>query len=1215
VAVAVAAAGCLAASTAAAQITTGTLGGQIVDAQGAVVPGATVVLVSESRDLKTTPVVTSVGGDYVFPNVAADVYTIEVTMSGFKSLKRSGIRVSPGDRVSVPAMTLEVGGTSEVVDVRAEAPVIQAQSGERSFTIATESVTNLPMANRNFATLAQLAPGVDGTARIGGGGATNFMMDGVGTMDTGSNRLIVAVNVESIAEVRVLTSGYQAEFGRSSGLQITAVTKSGTNRFHGSIYDVERNSDWNANSRSNILNGDPKATSKERDWGFSIGGPVGRPGGNNKIFFYYAQEFQPRTAGNNVVRHRFPTVAERQGDFSQSTDNNGNLYRLVRDASTGLPCSNSDTRGCFQDGGIVGRIPANRLYQPGLNVLNMFPLPNVPAGPGSSFNYEIVRPEEKLMSLQPAVRVDVQPRSDFRFSFKYTGWGQKAQTILGTIPGWNDTRMQRPAVHTYAVTGNYTINPTTFAEITWGTSSNEQAGCALTGGGPNFCRGALPVNPASNRFAAGLGDLPQIFPDANVLNPDYYAYDVLNSVNPPIWDGSRIQQPQSFQWGNRVSNAPPNIPFPGFLNVNRTWDLSGSLTKVFGRHTVKAGLYNTHSYKAQQRGNWQGTINFGNDGNNPLDSTFGFANAALGIFSNYSQASAYVEGSYVYRNTEGYVQDNWKVNSRLTIDYGIRLVQQTPQYDELGQASNFLLERWDPAAAPLLYEAGCATTYPCSGNNRQAMHPITRQLLGPNSAIAIGTVIPGSGDPTNGLFLSGQGIAKTTYTYPSIGYAPRFGMAYDLSGQQRVVVRGGVGLFYDRPDGNAIFPQVENPPSYTLVNVRYARLQDMSTGLRTEGAPTLSVYEYESDLPSSTQWNANLQLALPWSSALDLAYVGQHGFNLLQSVNLNATDFGVAFLPEFRDPSLSASATPGATAVHQDSMRPFRGYGNINQQWSRGWRTYHSIQLSYQRRFTNGLSFGFNDTISLSDREATGARLQHNPDGTFSLRADQAEADELLGDNLGSRHIMRGNFVWDLPDLQGRTSALGRLAEVVLNDWQLSGVWSARTGAPYTVGFSYQNGGGSINLTGSPHYGARIRVVGDPGSGCSDDVYRQFNVAAFQGPVAPSVGLESGNQYLRGCFQNALDLSVARNVTLGGGRTIQLRVDVFNAPNAAGITGRSTTINLNSPSDPVTATNLPYDPVTGELVPARSLPRNAGFGMANGYQAPRTLQAQIRFSF
>src|SRR5262245_48400846 len=191
---------------------TGTIAGAVKDAQGGVVPGATVTLSSETRGVRLPPAITSTNGDFVFVNVTADTYTLEITMNGFKTTQRKGVAVSPGDRVAIPTLTLEIGGVSETVDVKGDTPLIQASTGERSFTVATDAVANLPLADRNFATLATLAPGVDGTARIGGGGATNFMMDGASTMDTGSNRQLVAVNVESIAEVKVLASGYQAEY-------------------------------------------------------------------------------------------------------------------------------------------------------------------------------------------------------------------------------------------------------------------------------------------------------------------------------------------------------------------------------------------------------------------------------------------------------------------------------------------------------------------------------------------------------------------------------------------------------------------------------------------------------------------------------------------------------------------------------------------------------------------------------------------------------------------------------------------------------------------------------------------------------------------------------------------------------------------------------------------------------------------------------------------
>src|SRR5436190_7888119 len=257
---------------------TGTVTGTVKDPQGGVIPGATVTLTSESRGTKLPDAVTNEGGNFQFVNVPPDKYTIQATMSGFKPAKQSGVSVSPGDRQEVGIFTIEIGGLTDTVVVKAETPMVQARSGERSFTIPTSSVENLPIANRSFTALASMAPGVTTSnglptgdpIRVGGGGDTNIMMDGVGVMDTGSNRPLLQMNTESIAEVKVLTSGYQAEYGRSSGLQITAVTKSGTNRFRGSLYDVERNSDWYSNSKVNKLHGNPKPTLKEKDARYPI---------------------------------------------------------------------------------------------------------------------------------------------------------------------------------------------------------------------------------------------------------------------------------------------------------------------------------------------------------------------------------------------------------------------------------------------------------------------------------------------------------------------------------------------------------------------------------------------------------------------------------------------------------------------------------------------------------------------------------------------------------------------------------------------------------------------------------------------------------------------------------------------------------------------------------------------------------------------------------
>src|SRR4029078_11410010 len=280
------------------------------------------------------------------------------------------------------------------------------------------------------------------------------------------------MNVDAIGEVKILTSGYQAEYGRSSGLQITAVTKSGTNQFRGSVYEVERNSYWNSNSRTNILNGDPKTVLRQRDWGYSIGGPIGKPGGANKLFFFYTQEFEPRTGGNDVMRVRVPTLLERQGDFSQTTDNTGALYPYIKNPALSGTCSATNQAACYADGDVLGRIPASQLYQTGLNILKMWPTPNLP--PGQPYNLQITRPNESILSTQPAMRFDYQPTSKIRGSFKYSGFSQREQTQQGSIPGWNDTRMVIPHVSLIAATVNYKMSQPLFLEGTAGHRSAYQ---------------------------------------------------------------------------------------------------------------------------------------------------------------------------------------------------------------------------------------------------------------------------------------------------------------------------------------------------------------------------------------------------------------------------------------------------------------------------------------------------------------------------------------------------------------------------------------------------------------------------------------------------------------------------------------------------------------------------------------------------------------------
>jgi Carboxypeptidase regulatory-like domain len=1260
-----------------AQITTGTVTGTVRDAQGGVIPGATVVLISETRGTKSAPAITNESGTYVFPNVTADTYTVEITLEAFKTARRGGIAVSGGDRVGLPPVTLETGTLNETVTVVAQSPLVQTQSGERSYAVTSKQIDNLPFARNNFTTLTAFTPGVvqtgasAGATRLGGAGQNNIMMDGISAMDTGNNGQMLNMNVDAIGEVKILTQGYQAEYGRSSGLQITAVTKSGTNRFRGSAYDIQTNSDWDANSWVNEKNGDPKPKQSTKTLGYTIGGPVGKPGGNNKLFFFYSHEYRPVTAAinnGNPIRIRVPTAAERAGDFSQTRDNTGALFNLIKDPLSTLPCTAASTGGCFQDGGVLGKIPANRLYPIGQAILNRYPLPNVTQTPGLNYNYQVDAPTTDNLTQQPSIRIDYQMSQKLRVTGKYSG--QRARKLItpGALQGFSDVQNPYPFITNYGATVDYQLNNSTFLEGTYGFIRNQLAGGGSIGG---ILTGGILVNDTANRLGS-LPGFPLLYPNAGVVDSRYYAYTVLNDLNPGWFDGTRINLPPAFAWGSRIVPTqtgtagtgdlpgPPNQLFPGFLNINRTQDVALSLTKVWGSHTSKAGFYNNHSFKAQNTGaggvpnlGFQGYVNFGNDTNNALDTGFGFSNAATGVFTQYLQQSSLIEGSMIYNNTEFYLQDNWKVNGRMTLDYGLRFTHQQPQYDQFLQMSNFFPNQWSLGSAPLLYVAGCSNgAIVCSGNARNAVDPRNGQIVSApgaaNSAALIGTVVPGTGNLNDGILKAGDGIADTSYVWPKLVVAPRFGMAYDLTGNQTFVLRAGGGLFFDRPDGNTVFSIPGNPPISTSQDLRNGQLQTLGTGLSSVGVPALITFQYDAQIPSSWQWQGGVQMALPWNAALDVSYVGSHGFNRLRafqggsggSVDLNAIDIGAAYLPQNQDPTLGTSSVPGASAYTANLLRAFRGLSNVNDQETRYWDEYHGLQFSLNRRFTNGLAFGANYNLGLSFKGNTGLqiRLQHAADGTISVRQDQAQYEQLNENLAMQRHVIKSFAVWNIPGPSHANSVVRN----ILSDWQLSSVLTAGSayqpgaiqanGAAqgnctlinaaagsgcangrYDITYTYQNNGTNTNLTGSPDYAAKVRYVGDPGSGCSSNQYQQFNPAAVTGPTYGSVGLESGRYVLGGCADHTVDMAIARNIRLGGNRQLQFRLDVFNVFNTVIYNNRNSNVIYRSPTD-LTIANSQYLP-DGTLDPNRLTPRNAGFGAATSAQPLRNLQLQIRLGF
>jgi hypothetical protein len=1189
-----------------AQTTSGSIAGSVIDLNQAAVANATIKISDESKSFSLT--MTSDGeGRFVFPQVPPATYTMSIEAKGFKKMQRTGILLVANDKLTLGDLVLEVGETSETVTIVAEATLVQAESAERSYAIQSETVRNIAVNGRGFTALASIAPGLvittnrgtpETITEISANGlrtsANNIQIDGVATVDTGNNGQMFAVVLDSIAEFKVLTSNYQAEYGRSAGAQISAVTKSGTKEFHGSFYAFRRHDGMNANTWINNRDSTPtnrinKPRLDQRDIGYTIGGPVYIPKlfntNKDKVFFFFNQEHQKRlTPPNGPNRVRVPTELERKGDFSQSLDNGGNLFNYIRDPLAAGLCQATPANpepgvnyqaACFNDGNVRGRIPANRLYQPGLAILNIYPMPNTS---GTDFNY-ITEASTSDPQRQDLYRGDWIINNNWRASGKFIYYKRSpvqpyGSFVLGTnLPDY-------PTIfpnNRYGVTGTVTgsLNATTVLEATFGQSHN-------------FID-ILPNNPNFNRAGLGLSGLPVLFPDA-----------------------VQIDSPPQFVFnGQRIANGPNigsnNAPF---YNYNTTRDGAVSLSKIKGSHNLKFGWFWQNSFKPQSSfANNNGVYNFVNEANNPLDTGFGFANAAIGVYNTFTQASGYFIGEYRYNNIEWYAQDNWKVTNRLTLDYGMRFYWIQQQFDEALQTANFLPDQYNPADAPLLYRPICIGASPCdTGTRRADRRAVDPRLLVPGfvptvsntiDGANIGRIVPDTGSITNGVFKAGDGIESGLYKNRGVHFAPRFGFAYDVTGDQRVVIRGGGGIFYDRPQGNTVFDLLQNPPTTLQPTLFYGFIANVDPRQALLAPPSLVAIDREGKMPTTYAFNLGVQYKLPFESVLDVSYVGTTGSHLLQRRSINAPAYGAAYLLQNQDPTLRQDPNnPGASALPVDLLRPYQGFGQIQYIEPASSSNYHSLQTSINRRFSKGLLLGVNYVWSkaLGTQAADLPNVQNfgAPHNLDQHRANYAPQD------FDRRHNFNINWVWELPKAtQNRT--LGH----VVNNWQISGVYRYVTGQPYNLGYTVP-GLSAYALTGTQNVeGARLVVLQDPGSGSSSDPYRQFDVTAFAIPRPGSLGYESGRNFLRRAPINSLDLSLSKRLRFKERAEVELRLDAFNALNHTQFDEVNATLRVTSFTNPA-PTNIASETIRDQ---------RGGFGAVTSVRPPRNLQLSARFQF
>ena len=428
--------------------------------------------------------------------------------------------------------------------------------------------------------------------------------------------------------------------------------------------------------------------------------------------------------------------------------------------------------------------------------------------------------------------------------------------------------------------------------------------------------------------------------------------------------------------------------------------------------------------------------------------------------------------------------------------------------------------------------------------------------------------MPNSGDRFNGAFQAGQGINDTMFSGNVFKVSPRLGVVYDVSGSGTTIVRGGFGIFYDRPQGNIVFDTINNAPGLLQPTVQWGLMQNLAAGAN-DPYPALGMQPtaYDFTPPKVYAWNAGIQHKLFKSVTLDIAYVGSSSKNLIEQEQINALPLGTLFKAENQDPTRTPSSTPGATALTTDLLRPYQGYGGIRWWDATGYSNYHALQTSVNRRFDNGLMFSvfyvWSKTLGLGSTDWS-SRIP------FASDAENKRVNYSYTD-YDRPHNFVINAIYQTPKVA--SGVLG----VIANNWQVSGVYRWNSGRPYAINWSIPGGIGNNNLTGGTDVTAPCRrsPAIRAAAGAATPTSRSTPPASPRRRWAARVTSRRASSCTRRPINN-LDLSISKSFPIAKSVRIEIRADAFNALNHTQFTGVNNTANFASLTDH-TITNLPYN--------------------------------------
>jgi hypothetical protein len=1103
-----------------AQTPTGTIRGSVEDNTGAAVPGVSV----EIRNVATgemKKLVSSDYGQFVQPFLLPGTYEVTVSKQGFQPTRQENIKVDVA-QIRDLRFRLEVAAVTENVQVVASTAALDTSSSAVGQVIENKRILDLPLNGRNPFALANLVPGVNprgtgATPQMGGGrnSVSEVQIDGVTNVapenNVGINRLVYTPQVDSVEEFSVQINSLAAEYGRFSGGVINVVTKSGTNEFHGTAYEFLRNSKLDANNFFANRAGRERGNFKRHQWGGTIGGPIAR----NRTFFFAGFE-GTNTRNQAVSNNTVPPEQWKRGDFSDLRLANGQAVTIfdpttVREAPAG---SGRFLRDPFPG----NRIPANRINAVAENVQKYFPQPNTaPVNPYTFQNNYLA------VGTNPSDSYRVDSRADHNFSDKWRTFGRFSVNWSSGRPLNTFNNVASPVGgpstnrnYNIALDNTYTVSPTTLVNLRYG-----------------FGRGANYRGTYSDGFDVTTLGFPRYLLEAAATQALVFP---------------------RFDFGGVTSSLGPDT-FTVLTNISMVHAVTASVTKIFSRHTVKAGgEYRKLLVNFQQHGQPSSAYSFGrgftqqeiNVAN--LTQGFPYADFLLGIPGG---GSASHEPAVASASTywAGYIQDDWKVSRRLTLNVGLRYDIDLPRTERFNRYSFWVPQDPSPIAGRVQASAAC----------------------------------PSCGSLTGGMrFTDARNRSQVPADADNFG--PRFGFSFQAT--EKTVVRGGYGIAYMpsvmQAAGSTGSAGMQGYRRSTPVQATFdsgrtivATLSDpFPSGFSfpvgsAEGAATdlgLGIGESFFDNWASgviQQWNLNIQRELPGGIILEVGYLGNRGYHLpdgdggrqYNQLPADYMRFGNDLLRVVPNPFAGVitdpiSALSRPTVQANQLLRPYPHYTSVNSfRKSNAYSIYHAGTLRVDKRFSNGVSFlaAYTWGKLIDDASSTvgflgqiaGSRLDH-----YNRRLEKS----ISSLDVSHRFVFSG--VWEFPVGRGKRflNSAPRALELIVGGWQSNAIVTLATGVPIFIAGA-PNNTGIFSGQRVNNNGRSARITG----GTTDErLNRWFDTSVFSLP--PPFTFGNVGRILpdvRHAGDRNVDLSLFKNfaVLRDGGLTVQYRLEMFNSFN------------------------------------------------------------------